>query len=173
LDIIHDDPPMRQEIARGFYPEFEGRWRKAEIVGRGFMVAFIAANVLGLFGRGLFSERTLANPDHSIELHYEPVVRFGAPTQILLDTKVLPGGDKVAVTMSKELATLFGLESITPRPATWESGDDGIRLVFPVLPNQKKVMIRFAGSPGFRGSVDLWARLDAGETVSWSQYSVP
>jgi hypothetical protein len=49
------------------------------------MLAFVAASVLGAFGHGLFSERTLANPDWSVEIHYEPVVRFGAPTNVILD----------------------------------------------------------------------------------------
>jgi hypothetical protein len=44
---------------------------------------------------------------------------------------------------------------------------------FPVVKGQERVAILFAGSPGFRGGVELWARLDAGETLSWSQYSVP
>jgi hypothetical protein len=91
----------------------------------------------------------------------------------MLHTKVPPGGDTVAVTLSTELANLFGLETITPRPSAWEAGDSGIRLVFPVRPGETAVTIRFAGTPNFRSKVDLWARLDAGETVSWSQYSVP
>ncbi len=173
VDVIHDDPPMRDEIARGFYPAFEDRWRRAEVIGRWLMAAFIALNVLGLFGRGLFSEWTRANPDGSLAVDYEPVTRFGANSVVVLHTRVPPGGDRVAVTLSTELANLFGLETITPRPSAWEAGDTGIRLVFPVRPGEKTVMIRFAGTPNFRSRVALWARLDAGETVSWSQYSVP
>lgn len=173
VNVIHDDPPMREEIADGFYPAFEERWRQIEVVGRWLMVAFIALNVLGLFGRGLFSEWTRANPDGSLTVAYEPVTRFGAGSVVVLRTKVPPGGDKVAVTMSTELANLFGLEKITPTPSAWEAGDKGIRLVFPVRPGETDVMIRFAGTPNFRSRVELWARLDAGETVSWSQYSVP
>lgn len=173
MQVIHPDPPMREEIARGFYPAFENRWRRAEVVGRWVMVAFVGANVLGAFGQGLFSEREAANADTSIRLLYEPVVRFGAPTKVQFDTRVPPGGDKVAVTMAKGLADHFGLESIIPRPSVWEAGADSIRMEFPVVKGQERVTILFAGSPGFRGGVDLWARLDAGETLSWSQYSVP
>lgn len=173
MEIIHDDPPMREEIARGFYPAFEGGWRRAEIVGRWAMAAFLAVSVLGLFGQGLFSEREAANADASIKLRYEPVVRFGAPTKVQFDTRVPPGGDRVAVTMAKGLADHFGLESIIPRPSLWQAGADRIRMEFPVVKGQERVTILFAGSPGFRGRVALWARLDAGETLSWSQISVP
>jgi hypothetical protein len=75
--------------------------------------------------------------------------------------------------MEKGLAEHFGLESIIPRPSRWEAGADSIRMEFPVVKGQERITILFAGSPGFRGSVDLWARLDPGETLSWSQYSVP
>jgi len=173
LEIIHDDPPMPQEIARGFYPVFEDRWRKAEVAGRLAMLAFVLVCALGLLGHGPFSERDLANSDGSIRIHYEPVVRFGAPTIIRFDTRVPPGGDKVAVTIAKDLVDQFGLESITPRPSTWEVAGANIRLVFPVQVGESRALIRFTGSPAFRGGVDLTARLDAGETLSWSQYAVP
>ena len=100
-------------------------------------------------------------------------MRFGAPTIIRFDTKVPPGGDRVAVTIAKDLVDQFGLESITPRPATWEIAGGGIRLVFPVQAGESHALIRFTGSPAFRGGVNLTARLDAGETLSWSQYAVP
>lgn len=173
MQIIHDDPPMRDEIAASFYPAFESRWRKAEVWGRIAMAAFVVVCVLGFLGQGLFSEKIVANSDRSIVMHYEPTVRYGAPTTILLDTRVPPGGDKIAVTMAKELVDLFGLERITPQPSRWEAGGDGIRLEFPVLPQAERVFVRFSGTPSFRGSARLWARLDAGETLSWSQYSVP
>jgi len=173
LEVIHDDPPMPQEIANGFYPAFEERWRKAEMAGRFAMLGFVLVCAAGLLGRGPFSERSLTNADGSISIRYEPVVRFGAPTILRFDTRVPPGADKIAVTIAKDLVDQFGLESITPRPATWEVAGGGIRLVFPVQAGQSHALIRFTGSPAFRGGVNLTARLDAGETLSWSQYAVP
>lgn len=173
MEVIHKDPPMREEIAAGFYPAFEDGWRRAEIAGRFGMLAFVVLCALGLLGHGPFSERTRTNADDSITIRYEPVVRFGAPTILRLDTRVPPGGDKVAVTIAKNLVDLFGLESITPRPETWQVAGANIRLVFPVLQGETRALIRFTGSPSFRGGVDLTARLDAGETLSWSQYAVP
>lgn len=164
---------MPEEIANGFYPAFEARWRKAELAGRFAMLGFVLVCALGLLGHGPFSERELANSDGSIRIEYEPVVRFGAPTIIKFDTKVPPGGNKVAVTIAKDLVDQFGLESITPHPATWEVAGGNIRLVFPVQTGESHALIRFTGSPAFRGGVSLTARLDAGETLSWSQYAVP
>ncbi len=143
------------------------------MAGRLAMLAFVLACALGLFGHGPFSERTLENADQSITIRYEPIVRFGAPTIIHLDTRVPPGGDQVAVTIAKDLVDQFGLESITPRPATWEIAGGNVRLVFPVQAGEERALIRFTGSPAFRGSVELTARLDRGETLSWSQYAVP
>lgn len=173
MKIIHDDPPMREEIAASFYPAFETVWRRTELAGRGLLLAFLVACVLGVFGHGLFSRRTRTNDDDTIRISYDAVVRYGAPTSISFDTKVPPGGDKVAVTMAKDLVDLFGLESITPHPSRWEAGQEGIRLEFPVIEKSRRVAIRFSGSPSFRGSLHLWARLDKGEQLSWSQYSVP
>jgi hypothetical protein len=167
MEVIHDDPPMPQEIAAGFYPDFEERWRWAEIAGRLVMLAFVLVCALGFLGHGPFSERTLANADHSISIRYEPIVRFGAPTIIRFDTRVPPDGDRVAVTIAKDL------ESITPRPATWEIAGGNIRLVFPVQAGESHALIRFTGSPAFRAGITLTARLDAGETLTWSQYAVP
>ncbi|WP_331297440.1 hypothetical protein [Methylobacterium oryzae] len=164
---------MPVEIANGFYPAFEQRWRGAEMAGRFAMLGFVLICAAGLLGHGPFSERALSNGDGSISIRYEPVVRFGAPTIIKFDTKVPPGGDRVAVTIAKDLVDQFGLESITPRPATWEAAGSGIRLVFPVQAGESHALIRFTGSPVFRGGVNLTARLDAGETLSWSQYAVP
>jgi len=53
MKIIHDDPPMPEEIENGFYPRFENGWRHAEVVGRCLMVVFIAGCVGGLLGPGL------------------------------------------------------------------------------------------------------------------------
>ena len=83
------------------------------------------------------------------------------------------GGDKIAVTMAKDLLEVFGLERIVPAPARWEAGGASMRLEFPVVAGAKHAVIRFSGTPKFRGNVDLWTRLDKGETVSWSQFSVP
>ncbi|MGI4950845.1 MAG: hypothetical protein ACRYGM_03490 [Janthinobacterium lividum] len=173
MKVVRDDPPMPQEIAAGFYPAFEDGWRRTEWLGRAVMVLFIAACVLGLLGPGLFSKRHAANPDRSITAEYDAVVRFGAPTVIQLDTKVPDGKDLVAVTMARQLVDAFGLEAITPDPQSWQAGDDSVRITFPVVPGQKRVFIRLAGSPSFRGGQKLWVRLDAGESLAWSQFSVP
>jgi hypothetical protein len=42
-----------------------------------------------------------------------------------------------------------------------------------VQAGESHALIRFTGSPAFHGSVNLTAKLDAGETLSWSQYAVP
>ena len=117
MEVIHDDPPMPQEIARGFYPAFEDGWRKAEVAGRLAMLAFVLVCAFGLLGHGPFSERSITNADGSISIRYEPVVRFGAPTIVRFDTRVPPGGDKVAVTIAKDLVDQFGLEPVLTQSA--------------------------------------------------------
>ena len=52
------------------------------------MVAFIFACLLGVSGHGIFSEWTGANADRTIAIQYDRVVRFGAATEITLDTKL-------------------------------------------------------------------------------------
>lgn len=173
MKIIHDDPPMPQEIEAGFYPAFEDGWRRVEVAGRLVMVLMLLACVAGLLGPGLFSKRQAANEDGSIKAEYDRVVRFGAPTVIQLDTIVPKGRDMVAVTMARQLVDAFGLEAITPEPQSWQAGDNSVRITFPVVPGQQRVFIRLSGSPSFRGTQRLWVRLDAGESLAWSQLSVP
>ncbi len=42
-----------------------------------------------------------------------------------------------------------------------------------MIEGETRAVIRFTGSPSFRGAVNLTARLDQGETLSWSQFAVP
>ena len=173
MKIIHDDPPMPEEIENGFYPRFENGWRHAEVVGRCLMVVFIAGCVGGLLGPGLFSERHAQNHDASLAADYDAVVRAGAPTTIKLETRVPPGGDQVAVTMSRDLVDDLGLSSITPAPQRWQAGNHNVRITFPVVAGQKRAFILLSGSPSFHGGHKFWVHLDAGETLSWSQFGVP
>ncbi len=97
------------------------------------MLAFVVVCALGLLGRG---PPQRAHPLQPRRVDRDPLRAggpFGAPTIVRLDTRVPPGGDQVAVTIAKELVDLFGLESITPRPQTWQVAGGNIRLVFPVI----------------------------------------
>jgi hypothetical protein len=91
VKVIHDDPPMREEIAAGFYPGFEIDPSRLE-------------RVCSL--RGPRPRRPRAQTTTKASISQRP------PTIVRLDTRVPPGGDQVAVTIAKELVDLFGLESI-------------------------------------------------------------
>ena len=173
MNILHDDPPMAEEIRTGFYPAFEDGWRRAEIIGRGLMILFIVGCVIGLLGPGLFGHRHHKNGDASLAADYDAVVRAGAPTTIKLETRVPPGGSQVAVTMSRDLVDDLGLSSITPAPQLWQAGNNSVRITFPVVAGQSHAFILLSGSPSFHGRHQFWVRLDAGEMLSWSQYGVP
>ncbi len=161
------------DFAAGFYPAFENGWRRAELAGGFVMLAFVVICALGFLGHGPFSERELANKDHSIVIRYEPVVRFGAPTILRFDTKGPPAAIRWPSRSRRTSWINSAWRASRPARRLGKSQAATSAIVFPVKAGESHALIRFTGSPAFRGSVALTARLDAGETLSWSQYAVP
>ena len=171
---MHPSPPMPEEIKAGFYPEFEQRWRRAELVGRDLMLVVVGATLGGLLGGGPVSLWTRKATSGPLEVEYAPVVRFGTPTGLTLRAAVSAGQDRVAVTLPGSIVQRYGLQSIYPQPIESQAGPDhSMRLVFPVQPDAQMAVIQVGGMPAGGGLMRLSARLDGGARAAWSQLVLP
>ncbi len=171
---MHPSPPMPEEIKAGFYPEFERGWRRAELIGRAFMLLVVGATLAGLLGGGpvsLWTRRVQSGP---LQVEYSPVVRFGTPTGFTVRAAPAMGQDKVAVTFPADIVKRYGLQSVFPQPLEWATADGGgIRTLFPVQPGAREAAVQVGGMPAGGGMLRLSARLDDGSAARWSQVVLP
>ena len=58
-----------------------------------------------------------------LSVPFQPVARFGTSSRIDVTIPVEAGAKEVAVTLSDAIAGGFDLQSVTPQPTRWESGD--------------------------------------------------
>lgn len=167
-------PPMPEEIKAGFYPDFERGWRRTELIGRSVMLLAVAASLAGLLGGGPVSLWTRTAAAGSLRVQYAPVVRFGTPTGLTIRAAPAPGQDRAAIVFPPDIAKGYGLQTIFPQPlesAGSERGD--IRMLFPVAPGAREVVVQVGGMPAGGGLLRLSARLDDGSAVRWSQVVLP
>lgn len=171
---MHDDPPMSEELANGFYPDFERGWRIAELVGRGAMLVVVAATLAGLLGGGPARLWTSHAAAGALRVEYPPVIRFGTPTGITLHVTPRSGQAMATVAMPAALVGRYGLQTVTPRPVAWSAGPDGeVRMTFAVAPGLRDLQVEVAGMPVGSGIVDLSASLDGDAALPWSQVILP
>ena len=142
---MRPSPPMADEARAGFYPDFERGWRRAELAGRAAMLLVVGATLAGLLGGGPVSLWTRKVRIGGLEVEHAPVVRFGTPTGLTVRATAAPGQDRVAVTMPASL----------------------------VQPGAREAVIQIGGMPVGGGLMRLWARLDDGPALRWSQVVLP
>ena len=167
---------MADELARGFYPEFERRWRLGAWTVRALMAVTIVATMVGLLGGGPVSLLTFKVNNGPITVEYAPIVRFGTPTGLVIDADVSDGQSEVVVTLQKSLVEQYGLQSVFPQPKEWRTGTAGdVELVLAVQPGAKRAVIRLGGMPAGAGPIGMWAKLggEDGTEVRWSQFVLP
>lgn len=167
---------MAEELDRGFYPDFERKWRIGAWTMRGVMAAIIVATMVGLLGGGPVSLLTLKAGNGPMTVEYAPIIRFGTPTGLVIDADVSEGQTEVVVTLQKSLVGKYGLQSVIPQPKEWRTGTAGdVELVLAVQPGAKRAVIRLGGMPAGAGPLAMWARLggEDGALVRWSQFVLP
>ena len=167
---------MADELDRGFYPEFERRWRLGAWSVRVLMGLIIVATMVGLLGGGPVSLLTLKATNGPITVEYAPIIRFGTPTGLVIDADVSDGKSEVVVTLQKSLVERYGLQSVLPQPKEWRTGTAGdVELVLAVQPGAKRAIIRLGGVPAGAGPIGMWAKLggEDGTEVRWSQFVLP
>lgn len=176
----HDPPPPRgadpvdDELEVGYDLAFERSWHHAELAGRVVIALVVAAGLAGLLGRGPFSHHT-ASADHgSLRVDFEPVARFGTPTQVTLHVRPPPEQPReVDLRLSSSLVEPLGLQSVEPRPVrSWsEQGDLVVRLALPQ--GEAESLVRLLLRPSVVGPQWLTAEVGSGTALHWTQWIMP
>lgn len=165
--------PVNDELEVGFNQHFEESWHRAELIGRVVIVLVIAAGLAGLFGRGPFSHDSARLPDGSLSSDFEPVARLDTPTQVTLHVHPPLGSDSVRIRLSSTVIEPLSLQTVQPQPAqeSAEHGDLILRIAVPK--GADEMLIRLHLQPAVLGMESLYAALDRGPNLTWSQFVVP
>lgn len=166
--------PVDEEFEVGFNADFELRWHRAEQAGRVVMAAFVAAALAGLLGRGPFSHAHARAKDGSLGVDYEPVARFGTPTQITLHLHNATDTARAAtVFLSPHVIEPMGGARAMPRPEAAAASGGGLVLRIRLAADQHDALVRLDAHPTAIGPVQLQAQVDGGAVLRWTQFIVP
>lgn len=165
--------PVNDELEVGFNLAFERRWWRAEFIGRLVMLAFIAAGLAGLMGRGPYSHHTLQTRAHDFAVDFEPVARNGTSTQVTLHLTAPRSARPVTVTINSAFVEPMGLGQIIPRPSSQTAGHAEIAMTFNLPPGEPDALVRFILTPSAVGPVELSAHQDDREGLRWTQFVLP
>lgn len=164
---------VNDELEVGFDERFELRWLWAQRIGRVVMIAFVAAALAGLLGRGPYSHRTLACSEAGMTVDFEPVARSGAPTQVTLHLYDGPPPLTARIFVSTQMVEPMGLERILPQPVTSAAVGDGLELTLATEPGATDAHVRFVLRPTAVGPIEITARREGFAPLRWTQMVMP
>ncbi len=145
---------VNNEIAVGSDLEFQIRWERFERVVWVVLTIFILLSLAGVFGRGPAAKARLRATDGSMEIKYERVQRFGAPSVVEIS---FPGSSirdgSVQLWAGDSLLKPLGAQRVIPEPVRSEIGGGGILYTFPAT--TAPASIEFQTQPTALGSSEL------------------
>lgn len=174
-----DTTPLRgastvnDEFEVGFDERFENRWGRAEVAGKWLLFAVVLLGLSGLLGRGPFSHRSAEAKDGSLTVDYEPVARYGTPTQVTLHLRPAPGIHTERVLLGTGFVEPMGLQTVLPQPVTEAADQGGLALTIQMEPGPTDTLVRLGLKPTEVGPVPLEAHLDGAVPLRWSQFVLP
>jgi hypothetical protein len=174
-EVLRGADPVNDEIEVGYNARFETRWYRAEWAGRGIMVLYVLAAVLGLLGRGPLSHHTKTTPSRQFALDYEPIARFGTDTQLtfhLADPGGEPGQHQARLFIGNTVEEPLGLTRVLPQPVATIVSKEGETLVFDVPPGETDAQVRIVVEPSQSGLVHATARA-GDDRIDWTQIVLP
>jgi hypothetical protein len=184
-DIARREPakrgadPVNDELEVGFSSDFETRWHRYELAGRVVLGAVVLAGLAGLLGSGPLSHHRMRLPTGSLAaVDFEPIARFGTPTQITFHIRPEAGvpaqeGHSLDLRLSSIFVEPFGLQGI--HPAGREERAAGGDLVVTVLTanGASDPLVRVTGKPSQIGPITLTASVGDEPPVQFTQYVLP
>jgi hypothetical protein len=166
--------PVNDELEVGYDARFERTWHRAEIAGRVVMVLIVAAGLAGLFGRGPFSHHTEATAARTLSADFEPVARWGTPTDVTLHIRPPPGDQhEVRIRLSSQFVEPMGLSGTLPRAEVERAAGGDLLLTLSLPPAPTEALLRIKLNPIAIGPVSLFAQVDGGERLTWTQVVLP
>ena len=164
---------INEELEVGFDETFESRWLRAEQAGRVIMVAFVAASVAGLFGRGPYSHRTERLADSALAVDFEPIARSQTGTQVTFHLKNATDAPTLNLFIGTNVVEPMGLQRILPQPVSTQAVQDGLLLTVAVPPGTHDATLRLMLQPVGVGPNEFVARLQGHDALHWTQLVVP
>jgi hypothetical protein len=114
---------------------FEQREWKVQRIAWLIMALLVMLGLLGLFGPGPLSSRTLTSADGTLRLEYNRFERHQAPSTLRLQLQAT-GETKARVWIARQFMENVKLEAVVPSPERVEPRDGGLLYTFNVLRNQ-------------------------------------
>jgi hypothetical protein len=143
-------------------------------IGWGVIALVLLVIMLGLTGRGPFSEATAGQAGSSLQVDYERFARHNAPAQ--LQIHVGPGvarNGKACIWLNQEYLESISIEQISPEALSTKVLSD--RLVYEFeLPDAKRLAtITFETKPQKVGPLAGRVGLEDGRSLSFQQFVYP
>ena len=109
--------------------EFEQREWKVQRAAWFIMALLVTVGLLGLFGAGPLSSRTITSNDGALKLEYDRFERWQAPSTLRVSLR--PTGLPTArLWISRDFQEAVKVESIVPPPRSVEERSDGMVYTF-------------------------------------------
>ena len=157
-------PKVDNAVAVGEDLEFQRRWWKFEHIVWSVFVLILAADVLGLFGRGILAKATRRTVDGALYLRYERIERASTPSIITIQIGQAAVRDgAVRLFVGESVLTKLGTQRISPQPASSVLGGGGVTYTFPVT--QTPATVELALQPSFPGVQHFWIQVPGGEPL--------
>ena len=156
---------VNDEIAVGEDLEFQHKWWRFQRAVWVVFTCLIILDLLGVFGHGYFAKVEAHTPDGVLDVHYERVERYSAPS--ILRVQFGPGAihdGKAQLWASEDLVKTLGAQRVVPQPDSSVIGNGGILYTFaasnlpasvefelePLSPGTKALALRVPGSQELR-----------------------
>ena len=118
------------------------------------MSLIVILGIAGGFGAGPL-DHARAGQAKSGAVDYQPIARFGAPTQITLHLPPVMRDSQMVVTISSSFLEPFGLQAISPQPVSQSSDEGREQLTFNVSGGGIDNYVRLHGMPAQIGPIPL------------------
>jgi hypothetical protein len=138
------------------------------------MAIFVAAGLVGVFGRGWLSAAVVSTADDSLRLEYERTGRVSAPIRLrVLLRHAVDGGDKVRFWLSRDYLDGVQLQQISPVPERTEIGADRVVYTFAAAKRSPSTVILFYVEPEKAGLQTALAGGADEQIVTFTQLIYP
>jgi hypothetical protein len=147
-------PRVDDAVSVGEDLHFQQRWWRFENLAWWVLILVLAADALGVLGRGWLARAQRATADGALHVRYERVERAGTPSEMTLDFgRTAVQGDQIRLTVSETLVNELGAQRVIPQPESSAVGPDGLTYLFPTTGTPATVS--FALEPSFPGVHDV------------------
>jgi hypothetical protein len=161
-------PPVVNGLQIDQALDFQQRFHVVQRIAWWLLALVPVAAVLGLFGGGLFSEKTSGGSAAGVTVSYDRFARMSADTEIQLRLERADG--PTGVTISRALLDRYDISEIRPEPERVVTRPKSIQYVFAASAGGSAV---FAVQPSSPGSSSGTVTAAGGTPVRINQFVFP